>query len=74
MKVVTIEIDTPFIRLDALLKYVGAVDTGGQAKVLIQTGKVQVNGMVCTQRGKKMVPGDSAGFIGTETVYEIAAG
>ena len=74
MKVVTVTIDTPFIRLDALLKYVGAVDTGGQAKVLIQTGKVQVNGIVCTQRGKKMVAGDSAGFIGTDTVYEIEAG
>lgn len=71
MKVVAIEIDTPFIRLDALLKFAGAVDTGGQAKVLIQGGKVQVNGMLCTQRGKKLVPGDSAGLVGTDTVYEI---
>lgn len=74
MKVITIEIDTPFIRLDALLKFAGAVDTGGRAKVLIQGGEVQVNGMVCIQRGKKLVPGDSAGLVGSTTVYEVTAG
>ena len=32
--------------------------TGGEAKILIQEGQVLVNGEVCTQRGKKIRPGD----------------
>lgn len=55
-----IKITTEFIRLDAALKMGGAAETGGQAKVLIQSGEVKVNGEVCTQRGKKLRPGDSA--------------
>lgn len=65
-----IEIDTEFIRLDALLKFAGAVDTGGQAKMIIQDGLVLVNGEVCTMRGKKMRAGDCAEFEGV--VYEVA--
>lgn len=65
----TIAIDTEFIRLDALLKLGGAFETGGQAKVAIQSGQVLVNGEVCTQRGKKMRPGDTAQFGGA--VYEV---
>ncbi len=59
-----IQIDTEFIRLDALLKLAGAFETGGQAKVSIQNGEVLVNGEVCTMRGKKMRPGDTAVFAG----------
>ena len=33
--------------------------SGGEAKVLIQEGAVTVNGAVCTQRGKKLRPGDT---------------
>ena len=54
----TIEIHTEFIRLDALMKLSGLSDTGGQAKAEIQSGAVRVNGEVCTQRGKKLRPGD----------------
>ena len=50
-------IHTPFIKLDAFLKFCGAAETGGQAKELIQEGMVTVDGAVCTQRGKKLVPG-----------------
>ena len=55
-----IKITTEFIRLDAALKMGGMTETGGQAKVLIQNGEVTVNGEVCTQRGKKLRPGDRA--------------
>ncbi len=58
-----IKINTPFVRLDALLKLTGAVDTGGQAKVLIQMGKVLLNGQVCTMRGKKLFPGDEITYL-----------
>lgn len=54
----TIEINTPFIKLDALLKFAALVGTGGEAKNAIVDGFVTVNGEVCTQRGKKIYPGD----------------
>src|ERR1700679_1693873 len=50
--------DAPMIRLDDLLKLVGAVDSGGRAKALVQGGQVQVNGEVDTRRGRKLVSGD----------------
>ena len=50
-------IHTEFIKLDALLKYAGLCETGGEAKELVQGGAVKVNGEVCTMRGKKLVPG-----------------
>lgn len=56
----SIHIDTEFIRLDALLKYAGLVQTGGEAKLRIQGGEVKVDGEICTQRGKKLRPGNTA--------------
>ena len=55
-----VKIETEFIRLQDLLKFAGAVGTGGEAKLLIQEGRVSVNGQVCTMRGKKLRPGDRA--------------
>ena len=68
----TITIHTPFIRLDALLKLAAAVESGGQAKVLIQGGQVLVNGAVCEMRGKKLVNGDTVRIQGQDTVYTVA--
>jgi len=53
-----IEITTEFIKLDSFLKFVGAVGTGGEAKLRIADGEVSVNGEVCTMRGKKIRNGD----------------
>ena len=53
-----VPICTAFIKLDSLLKFAGLTETGGEAKTLIQEGEVLVNGQVCRQRGKKLVPGD----------------
>lgn len=53
-----IQIHTPFIKLDALLKFAGICETGGEAKEAVQAGAVKLNGEVCTMRGKKCVPGD----------------
>ena len=55
---IEIAITTEFIKLQDLLKFASLVGTGGEAKVLIQEGAVSVNGEVCTQRGKKIRPGD----------------
>ena len=65
-----IKIETPFIRLDALLKFAGAVETGGEAKLIIQDGEVTVNGETCTMRGKKLYPGDRAELDGQVFVVE----
>ena len=62
----TIQIHTEFIKLQDLLKFAGAVETGGDAKLIIQEGRVAVNGEVCTMRGKKIRPGDVVAFRGQE--------
>lgn len=51
-------INTESIKLQDLLKFAGLVETGGQAKILIQDGYVTVNGEICTMRGKKIRNGD----------------
>lgn len=60
-----IHIDTEFIKLDALLKFANLVSSGGEAKIRIAEGEVQVNGAPCTMRGKKLRPGDVAEYGGT---------
>lgn len=62
----TITIQTEYIKLQDLLKFAGAADTGGEAKNVIQDGLVSVNGEVCTQRGRKLRPGDVAAYRGQE--------
>ena len=59
-----IEITTEYIKLQDLLKLAAAVQTGGEAKIVIQEGDVTVNGEVCTMRGKKLRPGDDVCFNG----------
>ena len=66
-----IRINTEFIKLDALLKFAGLCETGGEAKELIQ-GAVKVNGEVCTMRGKKCRAGDTVELEG-QTV-QVAEG
>ena len=46
------------IRLDQYLKLINAVSSGGQAKHLIQSGQVTLNGQVETRRGRKLAVGD----------------
>ena len=70
MKVEKIHIESEFIRLQDLLKLSGVCSTGGMAKVVIQNGEVLVNDEVCTMRGKKMRPGDTAQFDDIEIVVE----
>ncbi len=59
-----IEITTEYIKLQDLLKLAAVVQTGGEAKFVIQEGDVTVNGEVCTMRGKKLRPGDDVCFNG----------
>ena len=59
-----VPITTEFIKLQDAMKFANLVESGGEAKVVIQEGDVSVNGEVCTQRGKKLRPGDSFTFDG----------
>ena len=65
-----IQITTEFIKLDALLKFAALIGTGGEAKMVIADGMVQVNGEVCTMRGKKIRPGDEVTFAGETLLVE----
>ena len=67
-----IRINTDFIKLDALLKFAGLCETGGEAKELIQGGAVKANGEACTTRGKKCRASDTVELEG-QTV-QVAAG
>lgn len=58
----TITITTEFIRLQDLMKLSNMVSSGGEAKLLIQSGKVLVNGEPCLQRGRKLRPGDTVSY------------
>ncbi len=61
----TMTITTEYIKLQDLLKLANVVETGGEAKECVQSGEVQVNGEVCTMRGKKIRPGDVVDLPGT---------
>ena len=64
-------IHTEYIKQDSLLKLAGLVETGGEAKLLIQDGQVLVNGEACTMRGKKLRAGDTVTLDGrTVTIGE----
>jgi ribosome-associated protein len=55
------------LRLGQLLKLVDAVDTGGAARALLESGAVRVNGEVEPRRGRQLAPGDVI-EVGGETV------
>lgn len=63
-----VRIETPFIKLEALLKFTGWAGTGGEAKIRIQEGEVAVNGAVCTERGRKIRNGDRVALGGRTMV------
>ena len=57
-----ITIETEFIKLQSLLKLAGMAGTGGEAKVIIQEGLIEVNGEVETRRGRKIIKGDKVTY------------
>lgn len=62
-----IRIKTEFIKLDQLLKFSGVVGSGSDAKDMILSEKVTLNGEITTQRGRKIYPGDTV-EINTEVI------
>lgn len=62
----TIKLRDEYIKLGQAIKAVGFVESGVEAKMVIQDGKVNVNGSVEIQRGKKLYDGDVVSFEGKE--------
>jgi ribosome-associated protein len=53
-----VEIRGDTIRLGQLLKLAGLADSGGDARALVEAGRVTVNGEVETRRGRQLHAGD----------------
>lgn len=64
MEVINLRED--FIKLGQALKAAGLVESGVEAKIVIQDGEVLVNGEIEYQRGKKLYDGDMVSFRGEE--------
>ena len=54
------------IQLDQLIKWIGITQTGGQARFLIDNGKVSVNGTIVLVRRKKVNHDDMVNIDGNE--------
>ena len=60
----TIKIRDEFIKLGQALKAAGLVESGVEAKIVIQNGEVLVNGRPELQRGKKLTGGEVISYNG----------
>lgn len=60
-----------YIKLGQAIKAAGLVESGVDAKFVIQDGKVKVNGEVEMRRGKKLVAGDVVEFHGETIKIEL---
>lgn len=63
-----VELSREPIELYKILKFEGLASSGGEAKVAVASGQVLVNGMVETQKRKKIVSGDTIEF-GDEKIF-----
>jgi ribosome-associated protein len=59
------------IKLDQFLKFVGAAQTGGEAKLMIQDGEVMVNEVTEIRRGRKLSVGDQVTVRGETYIVEL---
>lgn len=60
-----IAIESEYINLQQLLKWANVVASGGEAKVVIKEGLIQVNGEIETRIRKKLYAGDRVIFDNT---------
>lgn len=59
------------IKLDQFLKWQGIAQTGGEAKIIIKQGMVEVNGEEEVRRGRKLITGDEVTVAGTTHRVEL---
>ncbi len=70
---VNISIKTEEIKLDQFLKWANIVASGGEAKALIQNGKVKVNGKEETRRAHLIKKGDLIEIEGSNEKYRVSS-
>ncbi len=66
----TIHLREEYIKLGQALKAAGLVDSGVEAKIVIQNGEVKVNGETDDRRGRKLFDGDIVSYNGKEIKIE----
>ena len=59
-----------FIKLGQAIKAAGLVESGVEAKIVIQDGEVKVNGVVETKRGKKLFGGEVVEYNGSSILIK----
>jgi len=55
----SVRLNTPFIKLDQLLKFAEVASSGGEASAFISGGLISRDGVILLERGKKIRPGDT---------------
>jgi ribosome-associated protein len=60
------------IELCQFIKFGGLSDTGGEAKQLVSDGRVLLNGVVETQKSKKLAAGDVVKVDGHTIIVKLA--
>ena len=58
------------MKLDQFLKWHNIASSGGEAKTLIKSGHVKVNGEIEKRRGRKLAKGDKVMFLKIELIFE----
>lgn len=67
-----VKINTETIKLDQFLKWADIVGSGGEAKVLIQSGQVRVNNLIEKRRGLKLKDGDLINIEGIDETIKVS--
>ncbi len=70
MEIIKLREQDEFIKLGQAIKAAGLVESGVEAKEVIQEGQVTVNGEVDTRRGRKLYAGDIAEYNGDQIKIE----
>ena len=68
----TVKVREVPIELCQFLKFGGLAATGGEAKAVINAGDVLLNGVVETQKRKKLQAGDKVTFGGQTIMVQVA--
>ena len=66
-----ISINTPFIKLDQIIKFAGISFDGAEAKEIIKAGLVKVNGEEELRRGRKLYKGDTVKIDLEDEIFEL---
>ncbi len=59
-----------FVPLNAFLKNKGFANSGGDAKIIIRSGKIKLNGEIETRNKKKLFVGDKIYYDNQEFIVE----